>query len=118
MPSRGRRRALIQAWANCPDRQPTALRYCKRQKQKILSIVNTIESTIERESDAVLHTLAGPEIGVASTKAFKTQLTTLACIALSVAIKKGTIDAKRQAELTEAMRHLPKQAAKILNHDS
>jgi len=94
-----------------------ALRYCKRQKQKILSIVNTIESTIERESDAVLHTLAGPEIGVASTKAFTTQLTTLACIALAVAIKKGTIDAKKQQSLTEAMRHLPKQAAKILNHD-
>ncbi len=54
-----------------------ALRYCKRQGQTILSIVNTIESTIERESDLVLHTLAGPEIGVASTKAFTTQLTTL-----------------------------------------
>ncbi len=94
-----------------------ALRYCKRQKQKILSIVNTIESTIERESDAVLHTLAGPEIGVASTKAFTTQLTTLACIALSVAIKKGAIDAAKQASYTEALRHLPKQAAKILNHD-
>ncbi|MCB1592926.1 MAG: glutamine--fructose-6-phosphate transaminase (isomerizing), partial [Alphaproteobacteria bacterium] len=44
-----------------------ALRYCKRQKQTIISIVNTIESTIERESNHVLHTLAGPEIGVAST---------------------------------------------------
>ena len=57
-----------------------ALRYCKREGQTILSIVNTIESTIERESDLVLHTLAGPEIGVASTKAFTTQLTTLACV--------------------------------------
>lgn len=94
-----------------------ALRYCKRQGQKILSIVNTIESTIERESDAVLHTLAGPEIGVASTKAFTTQLTTLACLALALAIKKGTISAEKQAEYTEALRHLPKQAAAILNHD-
>ncbi len=94
-----------------------ALRYCKRSSQKILSIVNTIESTIERESDAVLHTLAGPEIGVASTKAFTTQLTTLACIALAVAIKKGAIDAAKQASYTEALRHLPKQAVKILNHD-
>lgn len=49
-----------------------ALRYCKRQDQTILSIVNTIESTIERESHLVMHTLAGPEIGVASTKAFTT----------------------------------------------
>lgn len=94
-----------------------ALRYCKRQGQKIMSVVNTIESTIERESDAVLHTLAGPEIGVASTKAFTTQLTTLACLALALAIKKGTISAEKQAEYTEALRHLPKQAAAILNHD-
>lgn len=94
-----------------------ALRYCKRQKQKILSIVNTIESTIERESDAVLHTLAGPEIGVASTKAFTTQLTTLACLALALAVRKGTVDAQRQSQLTDALRHLPKQAAAILNHD-
>lgn len=94
-----------------------ALRYCKRQGQKILSIVNTIESTIERESHAVLHTLAGPEIGVASTKAFTTQLTTLACLALALAAKKNTITPDKQAEYTEALRHLPKQAAAILNHD-
>jgi glucosamine--fructose-6-phosphate aminotransferase (isomerizing) len=94
-----------------------ALRYCKRQGQKILSIVNTIESTIERESDAVLHTLAGPEIGVASTKAFTTQLTTLACLALALAVKKGTIDAGKQASFTDALRQLPKKAAAILNHD-
>ena len=94
-----------------------ALRYCKRQGQKILSIVNTIESTIERESDAVLHTLAGPEIGVASTKAFTTQLTTLACLALALAVKKGTVTPETQAAYTDALRHLPKQAASILNHD-
>ncbi len=94
-----------------------ALRYCKRQNQKILSIVNTIESTIERESDAVLHTLAGPEIGVASTKAFTTQLSTLACLALALGVKKGVIDAAKKATMTEALRHLPKQAADILNHD-
>ncbi len=95
-----------------------ALRYCKRQKQKIVSIVNTIESTIERESDIALHTLAGPEIGVASTKAFTTQLTTLACLALALAIEKGTIDQARANELTEALRSLPKQAVAILNHDN
>ena len=84
-----------------------ALRYCKRQGQKILSIVNTIESTIERESDMVLHTLAGPEIGVASTKAFTTQLTTLACLALAAASRNGAIDAKRVGELSDALRQLP-----------
>lgn len=84
-----------------------ALRYCKREGQKVLSIVNTIESTIERESDFVLHTLAGPEIGVASTKAFTTQLTTLACIVLALARKNGTISAKEEAAMSEALRHMP-----------
>jgi len=91
-----------------------ALRYCKKQGQTILSIVNTIESTIERESDLVLHTLAGPEIGVASTKAFTTQLTTLACLALSLASRKGTVDAAEEAVMAEALRHVPKQAAAVL----
>lgn len=94
-----------------------ALRYCKREGQKILSIVNTIESTIERESDMVLHTLAGPEIGVASTKAFTTQATTLACLALALAVKKGTVKADEKNEIVAALRLLPKQAANILAHD-
>lgn len=94
-----------------------ALRYCKRQKQTILSIVNTIESTIERESDLVLHTLAGPEIGVASTKAFTTQLTTLACMALALAAKKKTLSAQSLTEYAQALRHVPKVAVDVLNHD-
>lgn len=94
-----------------------ALRYCKGEGQTILSIVNTIESTIERDSDLVLHTLAGPEIGVASTKAFTTQLTTLACLALALAARKGTVSADEKAKIVEALRHLPKQAAAILAHD-
>jgi glucosamine--fructose-6-phosphate aminotransferase (isomerizing) len=61
------------------------LRYCRAQGQHILSIVNVRESTIARESDAILPTLAGPEIGVASTKAFTCQLTVLACLALQQA---------------------------------
>lgn len=94
-----------------------ALRYCKRQGQKIISIVNTIESTIERESDLVLHTLAGPEIGVASTKAFTTQLTTLACMALATALKTGAIDEAQGAQMAEALRHVPTLAAQILKYD-
>ncbi len=94
-----------------------ALRYCKRQKQKILSIVNTIESTIERESDMVLHTLAGPEIGVASTKAFSTQITTLACMAFAAAREKKTITVKELQEIGEELRRVPKIAAEILQHD-
>ena len=94
-----------------------ALRYCKSQDQKILSIVNTIESTIERESDFVLHTLAGPEIGVASTKAFTTQLTTLACLVLAVAENKGTQSAKDLDTFAQALRHVPAQAGTMLNQD-
>ncbi|GJL85768.1 MAG: glutamine--fructose-6-phosphate aminotransferase [isomerizing] [Micavibrio sp.] len=94
-----------------------ALRYCKKQKQKILSIVNTIESTIERESDLVLHTLAGPEIGVASTKAFTTQLTTLACLAFATARNRKAINASQMFEIGEALRHVPTAVAEILGHD-
>lgn len=93
-----------------------ALRYCKRQGQRILSIVNTIESTIERESDLVLHTLAGPEIGVASTKAFTTQLTTLACLALALAARRGIASADDLAAASDALRHIPAHAASILKN--
>lgn len=95
-----------------------ALRYCKRERQMCLSIVNTIESTIERESHLCLHTLAGPEIGVASTKAFTTQLTTLACLAVALASAKGVINPSQEAELAYELRSLPKMAASILSHDS
>lgn len=94
-----------------------ALRFCKTKDQKILSIVNTIESTIERESNMVLHTLAGPEIGVASTKAFTTQLTTLACLVLALAKKNNSINNEKLKEYGDALRHLPKIASDILNHD-
>jgi glucosamine--fructose-6-phosphate aminotransferase (isomerizing) len=91
-----------------------ALRYSKRQNQAILSIVNTIESTIERESDMVLHTLAGPEIGVASTKAFTTQLTTILCMALGLAVKRGLIKGEEEVRMTEALRHLPTLVAEAI----
>ncbi|MBI1208448.1 MAG: glutamine--fructose-6-phosphate transaminase (isomerizing) [Azospirillum sp.] len=94
-----------------------ALRYCRRQGQHILSVVNAPESTIARESDAVLYTLAGPEIGVASTKAFTTQLTTLACLAIAVARARGAIDQTREAALAAALREVPARAAEVLRHD-
>ena len=94
-----------------------ALRYCKRQGQKILSVVNVPESTIARESDAVLFTMAGPEIGVASTKAFTTQLTTLACLAVTVGRARGVIPAEREAAIAQALREVPARAADVLAHD-
>ncbi len=94
-----------------------ALRYARGQGQKILSVVNVPESAIARESDAVLQTLAGPEIGVASTKAFTTQLTVLACLALATARARGAIDQAREAELSAALTEVPARAAEVLNHD-
>ena len=94
-----------------------ALKYAKSQGQKIISIVNTIESTIERHSDLVLRTLAGPEIGVASTKAFTTQLTTLACLAVALSVEKGVINADKEQEMTDALREVPARANDILEHD-
>ncbi|NYZ15013.1 glutamine--fructose-6-phosphate transaminase (isomerizing) [Azospirillum sp. RWY-5-1] len=94
-----------------------ALRYCKRQGQRILSVVNAPESTIARESDAVLYTMAGPEIGVASTKAFTTQLTTLACLAAQVAHARGAIDDERLMSVARSLREVPARAAEVLAHD-
>lgn len=94
-----------------------ALRYSKRQGQKIVSLLNTIESTIERESHHVLRTLAGPEIGVASTKAFTTQLTTLACLSIALGCKNGSISIEREKQLTNALREVPARVADILGHD-
>jgi glucosamine--fructose-6-phosphate aminotransferase (isomerizing) len=95
-----------------------ALRYAKAQRQIILSVLNVPESTIGRESDAVLMTLAGPEIGVASTKAFTTQLTVIACLAIAAARARGAIDGAREAALTEALLEVPARVAEVLNHES
>ncbi len=94
-----------------------ALRYCREQGQHILSVVNVPESSIARESDVVLATHAGPEIGVASTKAFTCQLVVLACLAISTAKARGTIDAAMEAELTTALVEVPMAATEVLKHD-
>ena len=94
-----------------------ALRYAKSQNQHILSVVNSPESAIARESDAVFHSNAGPEIGVASTKALTTQLTVLACFCVALAKARCTITDEEQAHLTNALTEIPARAAEILNHD-
>jgi len=95
-----------------------ALRYARAQGQRIVSIVNVQESTIARESDAVLHTNAGPEIGVASTKALTTQMTVLACLAIATARARGTIDAAEEARLVGALTEVPARINDVLNHDA
>jgi glucosamine--fructose-6-phosphate aminotransferase (isomerizing) len=92
-----------------------ALRYAKAQKQTILSVVNVPESAIARESDIVLPTLAGPEIGVASTKAFTTQLTVLLAAAIAAGRARGTLSKEEEARLTQAMIELPSRANDALN---
>jgi glucosamine--fructose-6-phosphate aminotransferase (isomerizing) len=94
-----------------------ALRSLRGAGQHVLSILNVPESTMARESDAVLETLAGQEIGVASTKAFTAQLTTLACFAIGTARARGTMMAAREAELVDALLELPSRAADALALD-
>jgi len=94
-----------------------ALRYAKAQRQHVVAVVNQPESSMAREAHAVLPTYAGPEIGVASTKAFTTQLVVLACLAIAVARARGAIDAAREAALTAALTEVPSRAAEVLNHD-
>jgi len=94
-----------------------ALRHCRDQGQKIVSVVNVGESSIARESDVVLPTLAGPEIGVASTKAFTTQLAVLACFAIAAARARGAIDDAGAAALAGALIEVPSRMTEVLNHD-
>ncbi len=94
-----------------------ALRYAREQGQHVVSVVNVPESAIARESDVVLPTLAGPEIGVASTKAFTTQLTVLACLAIAASRARGAIDPARGVALSTALTEVPARAAEVLKHD-
>jgi len=93
-----------------------ALRYAKEQGQHILAVVNQPESTVAREAGAVLATHAGPEIGVASTKAFTTQLAVLACFTLAVARARGTLTAQDEAKLSTALTEVPARANDVLQH--
>lgn len=93
-----------------------ALRYAKAQGQHTLAIVNVPESSMSHEAEVTLYTHAGPEIGVASTKAFTTQLTVLACLTLALAEARGTVDADEMARLTHALAEVPARIAELL-HD-
>lgn len=95
-----------------------ALRYMKGEGLTILSVLNVPESSMARESDAMLETIAGPEIGVASTKAFTAQLTVLAVFALAMARAKNVLSARDEARLTSALLEIPAKAAEILANDA
>jgi glutamine---fructose-6-phosphate transaminase (isomerizing) len=90
------------------------LRYAREQKQSILSVVNVASSTIARESDVVMPTLAGPEIGVASTKAFTCQLAVLACLALAAGRARGELSEADEQKLVHALIQTPRLMAQAL----
>ncbi|PPC98617.1 MAG: glutamine--fructose-6-phosphate transaminase (isomerizing) [Hyphomicrobium sp.] len=93
------------------------LRYCKVNGQRIASIVNVRTSTIARESHAALPTLAGPEIGVASTKAFTCQLSVLACLAIAIARARATITPQQEMELVAALMEIPRHISSIIRNE-
>jgi glucosamine--fructose-6-phosphate aminotransferase (isomerizing) len=90
------------------------LRYAKEQKQHVVSVVNVPTSTIARESDVVMPTLAGPEIGVASTKAFTCQLAVLACLAIAAGRARGVLSAADERSLVHALIEVPRHMAEAL----
>ncbi|MGA8170949.1 MAG: glutamine--fructose-6-phosphate transaminase (isomerizing) [Methylocystis sp.] len=95
-----------------------ALRYAKSRGQHVLSIVNVETSTIARESDTVAQTLAGPEIGVASTKAFTCQLAVFACLALALGRARGVLTEAQEKELVAELIATPGLMAQVLKDEA
>ena len=91
-----------------------SLRYAKEQKQHVVSVVNVPTSTIARESDVVMPTLAGPEIGVASTKAFTCQLAVLATLAIGAGRARGVLSERDEAKLVQGLIEVPRHMAQAL----
>jgi glucosamine--fructose-6-phosphate aminotransferase (isomerizing) len=91
-----------------------AMREAKQLGATAIGIVNAVGSTIARETDAGVYLHAGPEIGVASTKAFTSQVLVLAMITAHLGRLRGTLSAARSREIVRALAHLPEQVATIL----
>lgn len=92
-----------------------ALRSLREKAIHIVSVLNVEHSTMARESDVVLGTVAGPEISVASTKAFTAQLTVLACLTIATARARGKLDTLAEEHLVSALLDLPSRAAEVFN---
>src|ERR1700734_228518 len=91
-----------------------SLRYAREHGQHVLSVVNVPSSTIARESDIVMPTLAGPEIGVASTKAFTCQLAALACLAIAAGRARGVLSEDDEKRLVRALIEIPRHLTEAL----
>ena len=94
-----------------------AIKLAKAHGAFLFGICNVVGSSIPRETDSGCYTHAGPEIGVASTKAFTAQVSTLALLALSLAKEKGTVTETRRRELIDELQRIPEKIEKILRHD-
>ena len=94
-----------------------ALKHCKANEQVIAVVVNVPTSSMAREADLLLPTHAGPEIGVASTKAFTCQLAVLAALAAHLAVKKGRMDRAEEAEVVRHLLETPAALNAALDHD-
>ena len=95
-----------------------SLRYAKDKGARIMSVTNVVGSSIARESDDVFYTWAGPEVSVASTKAYTTQLVSFYMIALDFAIKKGTITKEFYFEMIEKLKEMPEKVEKALEQEA
>ena len=94
------------------------LRHAKQNGQHIVSVVNVASSTMACESDVVAMTLAGPEIGVASTKAFTCQLAVLGCLALAFGRARGTVSREEERRFVDEFLTLPGLMAEALKHEA
>ena len=92
-----------------------ALRGMRARGQHILSVLNVEQSTMARESDVVLGTVAGPEISVASTKAFTAQLSVLACLTIAIGRARGTLSEAREQDLVTELLDLPSRANEVFD---
>jgi glucosamine--fructose-6-phosphate aminotransferase (isomerizing) len=88
-----------------------AIRYARAQGSTVIGVSNVVDSALARESDAVLYTRAGPEIGVAATKTFTTQLVAMQLLGLYLAQVRGALDPGTIAHLESELRHLPEKVA-------
>ncbi len=95
-----------------------SLRYAKDKGARIMSVTNVVGSSIARESDDVFYTWAGPEVSVASTKAYTTQLVSFYMIALDFAIKKGSITKEYYHEMIEKLKQMPEKVTKVLEQEN
>lgn len=91
-----------------------ALREAKRRGARVLAVCNVVGSSVAREADGVLFTRAGPEIAVASTKAYTAQLVALCLLAIHLGVARGTLEPSRRAELVRSLQELPRLAEVVL----